>query len=142
MTSEDIGCPAGEKPVNQRSRTDRHVTQPSSFSSSAMFTATTRSPRCSNFLRVWGATRHEYGLGVQEYDVGAGFLRHWQKAVPALGVVDKGRITDDAAVWESGDGGLQVQHLGHWFTHDPSPLVSQHSAQSSTDLTQFLPSSS
>ena len=38
-----------------RSRTDRQVTQPSSFSSSEMSTATTRSPRASKDARVSGA---------------------------------------------------------------------------------------
>lgn len=45
--------PAGEG--QPRSRTDRQVTQPSSFSSSEMSTATTRSPRASKDARVSGA---------------------------------------------------------------------------------------
>lgn len=42
--------------ASSRTRTDRHVTHPSSFSNSEMCAVVTLRPRCSRSARVWGAS--------------------------------------------------------------------------------------
>ena len=104
-----------------RSRTDRQVTQPSSFSNSVMSMATTRRPRSSNSSRVRGA---EVDIStvvlVEQHDVGARLLGHGRNSGHGR-VVDERLVADDGAVGQRGDGGLQVQHLGDRYADHVAP---------------------
>ena len=95
-----------------RSRTDRQVTQPSSFSYSLRSTATTRSPRSSSSAPLCGALgAHQHQVVAQQDDVRAGLLGHGEERRPHALVVDERRVADDGAVRQRGDRRLQVQHL-------------------------------
>ena len=51
-------------------------------------------------------------VAAEEHDVRAGFFGHGEEPGVGAWIVHNGRVADDGAVGERGDGALEVQHLG------------------------------